>query len=86
MFVRSSQIFAGVRRRKLRWKPSVKKVNSLPRTKKSLLKRIFKVKTSGVDKGEQGGGGAQPPIKLKDHPCEKMKSEEKLRGGGDDYV
>ena len=32
----------GVRRRKLRWKPLVKKVNSLPR---SLLKRIFKVKT-----------------------------------------
>ena len=51
--------------------------------KRSLLKRIFKDKTSGVDKGEQGG--AQPPTELKDHPCEKMKSEEKLRGG-DDYV
>ena len=31
-------------------------------------------------------GGAQPPNELKNHHCEKMKSEEKLRGGGDDYV
>ena len=36
--------------------------------------------SSGVDKGG-GKGGAR-----KDHPCEKMKSKEKLRGGGDDYV
>ena len=31
----------------------------------------------GVDKG----GSAPPPNELKDYPCEKMKSEEKLRGG-----
>ena len=31
---------------------------------------------SGVDKG-----GLSPPNELKDHPCEKMKSEEKLGGG-----
>ena len=31
----------------------------------------------------QGGqGGLSPSNDLKDHPCEKMKSEEKLRGGG----
>ena len=29
----------------------------------------------------QGGGGLSPPNDLKDHPCEKMKSEEKLKGG-----
>ena len=35
----------------------------------------------GVDKG--GARVAHPPPnELKDHPCEKMKSEEKLRGGG----
>ena len=36
---------------------------------------------NGVDKGG-GKGGLSPPNELKDHPCEKMKSEEKLRGGG----
>ena len=44
---------------------------------------------SGVDKGGQGGG-LSPSNQLKDHPCERMKSEEKLGGwgggGGDDYV
>ena len=42
--------------------------------------RIF----SGVGKGGkgEGGGGAQPPNELKDHPSEKMKSKKKLGGGG----
>ena len=46
----------------------------------------------GVDKGGGGGGGARggkggqgglspSPNELNDQPCEKMKSEEKLRGG-----
>ena len=36
----------------------------------------------GVDKGGgQGGLNPPPPNELNDHPCEKMKSEEKLRGG-----
>ena len=35
--------------------------------------------TSGVDKGG-GKGGLSPSNELKDHPCERMKSEEKLRG------
>ena len=30
-------------------------------------------------------GGLNPSNDLKDHPCEKMKSEKKLRRGGDDY-
>ena len=34
---------------------------------------------SGVDKGE-GKGALSPLNELKDHPCDKMKSEEKLRG------
>jgi hypothetical protein len=35
-----STILEGVRRRKLRWKPSVKKVNSLPRTKKTNVRYL----------------------------------------------
>ena len=37
----------------------------------------------GVDKGGGGGkgGSTPPPNERNDHPCEKMKSEEKLRGG-----
>ena len=36
----------------------------------------------GADKGGGKGGSAPPPPnELNDHPCEKMKSEEKLRGG-----
>ena len=37
------------------------------------------MKPSGVDKGGQGGG-LSPPNELKGHPCERMKSEEELRG------
>ena len=29
----------------------------------------------------KGARGAQPPNELKDHPCEKMKSDKKLSGG-----
>ena len=36
--------------------------------------------SSGVDKG-----GLSPLNELKDHLCERIKFEEKLRGG-DDYV
>ena len=35
-----SAILEGVRRRKVRWKPSVKKVNSLPRTKKTNVRYL----------------------------------------------
>ena len=50
-----------------------------------LKRQILVPGFSGVDKGGQGGA-QPPPIELKDHPYEKMKFEEKLRGGGDNYV
>ena len=52
-------------------------------------KRIFKlIKLSSINRVSSGvdKGGLSPSNELKDHPCERMKSEEKLRGGGDDYV
>ena len=50
------------------------------------FKAVCRIGT-GVDKGEARGGSAPPPPnELKDHPCEKMNSEKKLRGWGDDYA
>ena len=46
-----------------------------------LKRQILVPGFSGVDKEGQGGSSAPPPIELKDHPFEKMKFEEKLRGG-----
>ena len=53
-----------------------------------IIKTVERLKPSQWRRQGGGGGkgGSASPNELKDHPCEKMKSEEKLREGDDDYV